>query len=379
MRSWNESTAYIDSATGKQAKILTSNGEWNIGPPYHCRGAFSNDSRYSVLCLQRNGGSGLVRVDLVSGYLEEFIWLDKPVLDGNFALHESTSWVIAKAASQLIAVHAQTCEQRILIDDIGKTRILGCPAWSLSGDEVFITNMPRRSPNEYPPTPAQYEKINLHSGERTVIWEDPLGGNNHIQVCPSDSDWLLIDRDFSPGYAWYGDYRATTRSWLFNHRTCELVELRPNNEWRFQMHTNFNHDGTRIYYHGRACPEPGLKGDIINETPQYVGVCDLSGRVIWEYIFPKFFYGHVSPHRLHEAIIIDGTLSLDLLCVLYYTDSEPDKAPIIQLLGRHESTWDRTKGQSSHPHPNMSPDGRWLLFNRSTSERSEVCVIDCYS
>lgn len=373
---WNESVVYPDTASGRSVRILTPCGPWNMGPPYHGRGAFTADSRYCVLSLRRDGGSGLVRADLDSGELSVIWWSsDESSLTGASALHERSGWVVFLADRSLLAVQIESSETRTLIEDIGSDRKLGCPAWSLDGETVFITHMPVRS-DEQTSVTARYERIHFATGERSIFWEDPLGSCNHVQVCPSNGDLLLIDRDYPPGYAWYGDYRATSRAWLLDHRTTELTELRPRDEWRFQMHTNFNHDGTRIFYHGRSCPVPGMKGEVIEQTPQYVGVCDLKGAVIWEYIFPEFFYGHVGSHTQKDAIIIDGSLSGDLICILDYPETCCDGTPRIEILARHGSTWNKKLGQASHPHPVMTPDGSKLLFARSLADRSEVCLLD---
>lgn len=374
---WNESRLAADTATGRPVRVLITAAGVHTGPPYHGRGAFSADSRYSVVALRRGTTEALARVELANGNLQ--LLHQRPVAadalpDGAFALHEATGWIIARQGRALWALHLHNGEAYPLLPDIGEDRRLGCPAWTLSGDAVLVTHMPaaNHTPgDEY--RPAVYERIRFPGGEREVVWRDPVGANNHLQVCPADGDWLLIDRDLPPGYAWYGDYRVTTRAWLLHLPTTTLRELCPRNEWRFQMHTNFSADGQRIYYHGRACPEPGMKGTPDAVSGQYLGVCDLDGKVLHETAYPHFYYGHVGAHPRYQAIVNDGTVSADLLTMVHY---EHPGAPI-EILGRHDSSWSKTLGQCSHPHPVSSPDGRWMLFNRGVGDdRTEVCVLD---
>ncbi len=369
---WNESRLEYDTATGRSLRVLLSAPGKHSAPPYHGRGAFDAEGRFTILETHREGGCALLCCELDSGDLR-VLWSspDPDALNNRYALHEDHHRIVFLTGRSMRWVDAHTGECRTLIDDIGHDRYMGCPAWSLDGESIFFSHMPCKPTDGHPPLPATWERVHAATGRRDVIWVDPLGACNHVQVCPANPDLLLIDRDFPPGYAWYGDYRVTPRACLLNHRTAELTELRANDEWQFHMHTNFNHDGTRVYYHGRACPAPGLRGDPIPETPQYVGASDLQGRVIWQYTFPKFFYGHVAADRRKEAILLDGTVSDDLLVSLDYTDGPPR----FELLGRHGSDGSKDLKQFAHPHPNMTPDGRGILFNRGVGSRSEVCLL----
>lgn len=370
---WNESRLETDTATGRPVRVLTTEPGLHSAPPYHGRGAFDADGRTTILELHREGRCALARCDLESGDLR-VLWVngDTTALNNRYALHETNGKIVFLSGPSMLLLDAETAECHPLIEDIGGGRTIGCPAWSLDGHHVFFPHMPPKPADGKPPLPATWERLDIRTARRDIIWVDPLGSCNHVQVCPSNTDLLLIDRDFAPGYAWFGDYRVTPRACLLNHRTCALTELRANDEWQFQMHTNFNHDGTRIYYHGRACPVPGMRGDPIPETPQYVGVCDLNGKVLWQHTFPTFFYGHVAADRRKEAILLDGSLSTDLLVSLDYSG----RSPRIELLGRHGSNWSKALGQFSHPHPNMTADGRFILYNRGVSPHTEVCVLE---
>jgi hypothetical protein len=107
----------------------------------------------------------------------------------------------------------------------------------------------------------------------------------------------------------------------------------------------------------------------------YIGVCDMAGTVLWEYILPEYFYGHTSTHPQAEAIITDGLVSTDLITALYYEEADSFGAPRIEVLGRHDTQWRAMPGQFPHPHCHMSPDGKWLSYNRAQGKHTDIRLI----
>ena len=72
------------------------------------------------------------------------------------------------------------------------------------------------------------------------------------------------------------------------------------------------------------------------------------------------------------AIILDGNLTNDMLLLLYY-----DKAtPRIEMVARHGTTWGGLPWQSSHPHPQSDPTGRYISYNAVTGGRSDVFIAE---
>ncbi len=377
---WNESETGADTATGRPVLYLTTRPGRHRGPPYHRRGAFSADNRTTLFEMQRRNECALVLADVATGELTPLLRGTSangaPLFHGFFALHETTNWIAAvREKTALLLIHAQTKETRVLIDNAGAGMEWGCPCWSLDGADILINRIPRDTSSVGASAPTIYERIRIRDGARERVWEDSAGFGRHTQVCPANDDWLLIDRDRPPGFSIYGDFRASPRAWLLNLRTSELRPLQPNNDWRFQIHTNFNADGSRIYYHGRACPTPETPGDTMDDTPQYVGACDLNGTVLWEHVFPCFHYGHVCAHTQQEAIVTDGLVSRDLLCLLEYEDAGANGRPRIVVLGRHGSDWARALGQAAHPHPVMTPDGQRLLFAAGQGDSTRLGLL----
>jgi hypothetical protein len=203
-----------------------------------------------------------------------------------------------------------------------------------------------------------------------------VAGTAHVVPSPTDDDLVLIDRDLPPTFAYYGDNCQSPRAHILRISTGELTPLRPQNRHQFQSHSNWNHDGSRIYYHGPAHEgheQPVYKGGRIGEM--FLGVSDLSGRSIWEMNFPDYFYGHVSTNYRAEAILTDGMASSDLITAVHYEDLDATGTPRLEVLARHRTDWKALPGQYPHPHPQMSPDGKWLAYNYGSGGRSDVMLV----
>jgi hypothetical protein len=68
-------------------------------------------------------------------------------------------------------------------------------------------------------------------------------------------------------------------------------------------------------------------------------------------------------------------VSENLITTLYYEEADAFGALRIEVLGRHDTQWRAMPGQFPHPHCHMSPDGKWLAYNRAQRKHSDVCVI----
>jgi hypothetical protein len=368
-----------DSASGRRVRWLTpADGRW-VGPPYHTRGAF--DAGWGSTVVEETGADyqALVRVRLDTGAKEELLRSAGPTaMIGRWATHETNGWVVVVVGRALVAVRLDTRERRVVVEDFGAGRMAGCPAWSLDGRGVWMVHYPWPQPTTWGEgAGAIYEWIDFPSGRRERVWEDMEGTNNHIQVNPVRGDLLLIDRDRPPGFNVYGDERATSRAVLLETGSGRTTELETPGAWKFHMHTSFNRDGTRVYSHGRVRPGPEVPGSSMGASPMFVMVSDLAGRCVWRWEWPEFFYGHVGADMRHEAILTDGLVSRDLLCSIRYPENGDNGAPVIEVLGRHGSSWSRKLGQAAHPHPVMTPDGRAVIFNRgSGDEASRVGVLE---
>lgn len=399
--SFNEAVAFIDEVTSRPGKRLTVSGLYNQTPTYHFKTAFSDDSKYLILATAREGESALLRAEIESGEMTVLAVSDgigsftdnyqSPYVHGSnkggyngngLALIPASNMVVAVLGKSLRVYNLETLEEKLLIEDIGINFYFGNPIGSIDGKNVIVTKCPfhpdiaagnprpERSKIEawiekYEGMPTTYLEVNIETGKVKEVHQEKVGGSHHVQPCPSQPHIWLIDRDLPPRFWCGGDNFQSTRAWLFNTKTEELIELAPEDEYGFQTHTTWNKSGDRIYYHG-----PSKKGG------QYIGVADLEGSIIWERYFPAANYGHVSTHTRADAIITDGLITPDMVTAIYYQEIDVSGAPRIEIMAKHNTQWNGMVGQYPHPHCHMSPDGRWLSYNKAEHGRTDVCIVE---
>jgi hypothetical protein len=208
-------------------------------------------------------------------------------------------------------------------------------------------------------------QVEIATGKTSVILQEEVASCNHVVPSPADPDLLLIDRDLPPGFAHGGDEAKTTRVWTLNRVTGSLVEIRPRDAKRFQVHSNWNYRGDRLYYHGKSA-----KGGM------YIGVAARNGEILWESWIPEYLYGHLSPHPSEDVIYTDGLYSKDMVTAVHYQQRDALGAPKLEMIAKHSTEWDNDRyGQYCHPHCHISPDGRWLTYNKGEKDRSDVYVV----
>ena len=397
---FNESETFTDPATGRRGRRLSTQRPLNQTPTYHYGAAFSADSRYLIFATVHEGGSAILRAEVATGELAVVATAPAEQDEGGFTGMQLTMapslGVVAasKGRRQVVLYDLESFEPRTLLGPVEREQQLCPPAVSPEGDFLLVNRVPANhfeNPADYHADclrrfggmPSTCLRIRIADGAVEEVFHEPVAGSNHIQICPTDKHLWLLDRDWPPKFAWGGDHGRTSRCWLWCDRDRRMIEVRPRDPNRFQIHTNFSHDGRRIYYHGRslrAAPQAHA-GDRVPTMAdfdgQYIGVADTTGQVLWEYwIRGEFHYGHVSTHPQAEAIITDGMFTPDHIVCAHYTEAGSEGEPPLETLARHATAWGRPPGQWSHPHPHLSPDGRWLCYNRSDGERTDVVVVD---
>lgn len=355
--------------------MLTSGRRWNQQPTYHLNACFSADSRYiPIATVDENGDSALLRADVSTGELLVLATLSaasgESFNGNNTAMIQASGWVAANPGRSLRLYRLEDGREHVLIAPTAERGFAGHPSGSIDGKKVFL---PRRGKpvqdSGVEVRPVTHLEIDIATGRQRELLIETRAQCNHVVPHPTNPDLLLIDRDWPPRFGSGGDDGRTSRVWILNIRTGALSEVRPNNANRFQIHSNWSHGGDFVYYHGVA---QGTKAPAARDN--FIGVADASGRVVWEAVVPKFHYGHLGSHTRVDAILTDGLVSNDQLALVHWREFGAAGQPRIEVLGRHDSDW--SKGQWSHPHPHLSPDGRWLSFNRGSPGRSDVVVLD---
>jgi len=127
-----------------------------------------------------------------------------------------------------------------------------------------------------------------------------------------------------------------------------------------------------VYYHG-VSQQHNFPGGFTG-NPHFIGVADHSGKIVWEHIFPNFFYGHICSSTVKNTIITDGLMFSKLITEIDWSQLDRQGAPVLNVLGAHNSG-NHKLGQHTHPHCLMSPDGKYLSYNKGTQNKSDVYVM----
>lgn len=376
---FNESEWGVDSITGRKVLRLTKNRNFNQTPTYHINTGFSADSKSLIFATwNKEGESALLLGNVLTGELKVIAVVpasEKNHFNGNnVCMIPATQKAAAnRGGTKLYVYDLNTLEEKLLYAaEDGYS--FGHPTGSTDGKTIYITKMPKYNAGTDDPYKAAhsiYYSIDIATGKTLEFFRDS-SRSNHTVVCPSNPNLLLIDRDLPPKFGSGGDNGKTTRVWLLNIKTQKLTEIRPGNTNRFQIHSNWSHDGKYVYYHGVSQKHnypDGFKG-----KPHYIGVADQSGKIIWEHIFPNFFYGHMCSHTTKNAIITDGLMFGKFITEVDWTNFDSQGVPVLNVLGAHNSG-SNTFGQHTHPHCLMSPDGKLISYNKGTQFKSDVYVL----
>lgn len=390
---WNESEVYQDAWTLRQVRRVTTAGLYNQTPTYHTHIGFTADGEFLIFATSREGTSALCACHVPTGDITQLI---EPVqgtgsystlhkqsgnalgnglgVVGQMCIAPRSRWAVYTAGRALRAVHIETLEERVLIDDWGAEWVAGTPSVDPGETHVILPVMsahPEILAGQRPTRPyiAHFSEggmqllllqVPLSGGPVTTAYQEEGIGCAHCPHCPTDPDLLLIDRDFPPRF-WGGSDGRTNRIWTLRLSTGALTELPPQDQARFQVHSVWTWDGQHVLYHGRSA-----------EGGTYIGVVDRGGRTVREYGFRGAgHYGHVSAAAGRPAVILDGNLSTDLLLWLYYDEEQPR----VEVIARHGTDWGAMSGQFPHPHPLSDPTGRWVSFNAAHRGRSDVYVV----
>lgn len=395
---FNECERFPDEVSGRPTCRLTRQRQRNQMPTYHLNNGFSRDGRYlTLMTYDEAEGSALLRAEVESGDLTV---VDRTLpgdpahfTEGNdLAMCPAAGLIVSKLGeAALVAYDVETLEKRVLIEHFEPDYHYGHPAGTADGKSILIGK--HKLPKD-DTTHTIYLRLDLETGQSEEIFYDERSANVHILAHPHDPNLLLIDRNYVPLFSAGSDNGQTTRVWVLNLQSGDLTEIRPRDRNRFQIHSNWSQDGQFIYYHGTCRVDEdhpqrprdekrGLRYDFTDRAwlrdrsmgvDHYMGVANLQGEIIWEGRYPYFHYGHVSSHSTRPALITDGLLTPDLIVALYWQDLDTLGQPRLEILGRHGTYWKH--GQQFDPHCLMSPDGRWLSYNRGYRDgRSDVYVL----
>ncbi|MFW6367446.1 MAG: hypothetical protein ACOC0L_02150, partial [bacterium] len=258
---FNESVPTRDTATSRPTRQLSSRGFLNNTPTYHYGTAFTSDSRYLVFTTCRLGQSALIRAELETGELTilkslpgfggwkggnpaEVFGGGGGFLSTRVALAAASGWVLAATQSQLLAVHVETLEERVLIENLGDDQVFGVPAGNCDGKKAYVPISPEHPDvvagnlqpersydqalmDEFGGRPTTILEIDIETGQCRDAHHEEVGGTSHVLPNPSDPDLIMFDIDLPPTFAYYGDNCQSPRAHILRMSTGEKTPLCP--------------------------------------------------------------------------------------------------------------------------------------------------------
>ena len=211
--------------------------------------------------------------------------------------------------------------------------------------------------------PSRFYRVNIKTGEIEKILERnfvrPFDVANHLMISPYDKDLFF--------FAHEGDtFYASNRLWLYNDKTKKQWNiarqtLTQDGELADCVgHEMWAPDGKGIYFAKYACsPEP----------PRGVCYVDvLSGK--YELLYSKYKYWHVGVSQDAKYLVADTQYEPDQ-CEIVVIDRETDEEVVVDMVymtGRHPC----------HPHPQMSPDNKKIIYTALDKESGRICIKVAY-
>jgi hypothetical protein len=379
-----ESSTFPDQATARTARCMLNRGvSKHFSHAHDCAflsepdqfvfGALIDDH---VLTLKGNAATG--ECTIMHVFCKPDPWNEEPI-----------SWVypvpahnaiIRYCEDHLLRIDTLTFQSEVIYEWDPSKWITGMALPNADGTRAYLLRRPHppldRTPEmktpferytrEWGGIPTDLVEIDLTTLAESVIRHDDVATGNSVHPHPTDPDLLSFPREYPPLFSWQSDMGRTPRFWTYRVSTGEMAPLTCRNPMKFMMHTDWSGDGRHFYYHGRdrdtGAPVGKMGGG------HFIGAMSSDGDVLWEQVFPEMRYGHVSAHTQRNAIIVDGIVCDGLFLAIHYEDLDSCGTPRMELLGHHGSVF-HTGNQLAHPHPVMSPDGRWLLFGKSGAEK----------
>lgn len=184
---------------------------------------------------------------------------------------------------------------------------------------------------------SQLISVAVDTGESNVLFKENYW-IGHVNASPTQANILTFCHE--------GPWdKVDNRIWGLNTATGDVWKIRPTSEGKSVFHEYWFEDGVHIGYHGRASRNRHMLGHIR---------FDNSGQR--EYEFPGFT-GHIFS-RDADIVVGDGG------GVIRIWKQENEDYAVPRLLCRHDSGMHI---QQTHPHPRISPDGKYVVF---TSDRT---------
>ena len=379
----SEMSTHIDSQSGREVFRLTSKREWNTHPTYHVNG-FLDDDRVAFTA-QDKGITNIYLCNLESGSIRQVTngrgtshrlqYMAAGLGDGkgtdafHMAAGYRTHCLSYVEGSEVRIVNADTLEEQLLYT-LPDEWVSGVVEISADESMVLLPLLPRQCFNskanleEYI---RRCDSLNLTSrllGVRTdgsgaeILWQDRGRFIGHAMFSPITNRYILADRACDPSK------RDVPLLWIIDVERSETWPLKTCN--KKTGHSTWLWNGSGALTHGVV---PAGKD---KEGAEYIQILNWDGSNRWiGYHGPPRYYGHchITPR---EVIITDSIFQDDAI-----TAVRPKRDSYArEIICLHRTDW-QGHGQMTHPHPHVSPDGRWIVFGAYRNGRKDIYTVRC--
>jgi oligogalacturonide lyase len=357
-RSKAEWLTYKDPLTGVEVTQLT-NYRGHSHHFYFTNPGWYDSGRKLLFSSDRNNRTNLHGIDLASGEIEQLTDLEpvplpreveffrackNPVREEAYCWHDRDLLAIdlrTRKTRRLLQTEPRWCHSMTNCAADGRHVYFG--VWEDQSSK-FRVDLLRgyvgfKETFEAKPL-SRVVQVAVDSGEARVVWEEK-SWIGHVNTSPTqrqlltfchEGPWNLVDQ----------------RVWGLDADTGKVWKIRPTSGKETVGHEYWYADGVRIGYHGLDAQGKPMIGRIRHDN---------TGR--HETSFPGQT-GHT--FSLDEKLIVgDGG---GVIRLWRYDGNEYSKP---RVLCRHDSAM---RIQQAHPHPRISPDGRYVIY---TSDRSGYC------
>lgn len=350
---------------------LTDHNGWHI-LPYFTSPAFTPDSKNFAFHSDRGGKMDIYSIDIGSGEITQLtdIAPDIPA-PALRSLGIATNYPIVRcelaslvdrrvyflAGNEFHSVHVDTLQDELLWripDDI----IIGRAHMNTQGTHILFPaidvgifdiadelrhlrqHYTWKRVNENPHLTSRLMVLDIDT-KKVEEWHRENAWISHAQFSPLNRDRVL--------YCHEGVWEdVDDRIWIFDRSDGVKKNLRQQTHDVCIGHEIWIPGSERILYHGWI-------GD-----NTLIGFINADGSEMTEYLNRPRHYGHFCPNRDGTLIVTDAGTYPDTISLITFEDSEAVFTPLFRHLNIWRHPWD-------HPHPQFSPDGRYIAFTASDS------------
>ena len=170
----------------------------------------------------------------------------------------------------------------------------------------------------------------------------------HVNFCPVNPDLILY-------------CSSSPRMWLLDISSGESYSLRPEKENERLCHEFWLADGKTVCFHGCRTDN--------SESEFFYGSISVDGGKRREFITLQDT-SHCHADASGKIIFCDGNGIISRIRPI--DDRHAELIPLFH----HDSHWDAQLPQISHPHPNVSPDGKFVIFSSNKNGIIDVYFAD---